>query len=121
MQKTVLYATHTAFDLRPEPSSRRRREKEKEKEAMVKGEKNASLPGWGERERNETSPLKYRVHVRSEHRDVETSPVDTFIRPPLAGLIIYVSSLADFIVGITISANGPSLAEYLTLLISGTM
>lgn len=55
-----------------------------------------------ERERDETSRLKYRVHVRSEHRDVGTSPVETFI-PPLAGLIIYASSLARFIVGITIN------------------
>lgn len=60
--------------------NRRREEEEKDKKrdaerATVKSEKNVS-------DADETNRLKYRVHVRSEYRDVGTSPVETFIRPP---------------------------------------
>lgn len=60
-----------------------------------KGRNEAGIPRPGDR----TSLLKHRVHVRLKHRDVETSPVDAFIRPPLDGLIIYASSRTDLIVG----------------------
>lgn len=67
--------------------NRRREEEEKDKRRGRRGkgddEKREKRKGCQAREweRNDTSRLKYRVHVRSEHRDVGTSPVETFIRP----------------------------------------
>lgn len=103
----------------------RREEEEKDKKrdaerATVKSEKNVSVCQVREWERDETNRLKYRIYVCSEHRDVGTSPVETFIRPPpLAWLIIYVSSLTRFIVGIMINVwisrltqRLPSLWQY---------
>lgn len=59
-----------------EPNRRREEEeKDKKRDATVKSEKNVS-------DADEMNRLKYRVHVRSEHRDVGTSPVETFIRSP---------------------------------------
>lgn len=112
LQKIILYATRTAFDLRAKlQKTKRKRQGERGDGERREKRKFARLERTREK-RNE--PIKVQSSCTlgaSGCRDVTCGYVYT-VSPRI---IIYVSLLADFIVGITISANGPSLAEYLTL------